>query len=103
MLRMSTLNLAKAPARGVDRMVDAGANAVLESAQASGLVEQGLVNIISIEAIRDRLAERWPRRCEDIWAYAGRCCVRHLGPTTIGRRLDETDILIVGSGDAALV
>ncbi|MGZ8363950.1 MAG: hypothetical protein ACXW3D_08530 [Caulobacteraceae bacterium] len=99
---MSRPAVSDASAARIDRMVEAGANAVLESAQASGLVEQGLVNIISIEAIRDRLGDRWPKRREDIWGYAGRTCQKHLGQTAIVRRLDETDMLVVGAGDAAM-
>lgn len=60
----------------------------------AGLMERGAVAVISVAAIRERAAERWPRKCEDVWANVNRKCAEHLSYADIHARLNDTDFVL---------
>jgi hypothetical protein len=82
------------PEPRVPRIESADARAVVERLAGTNLVERGSVTIISVEAIRDRAADRWARKRDDVCAYVERKCDEHLSFQDIRARIDETDFLI---------
>jgi len=80
--------------RGVPRIESADARAVVERLAGTNLVERGSVTVISVDAIRERAAERWARKRDDVCAYVERKCDEHLSFQDIRARIDETDFLI---------
>jgi hypothetical protein len=78
----------------VNRISAANAAAVLERVAGTDLIERGCVTIISVEAIRERTGERWPRRRDDVWAYVERKLDEHLAFQDIRHRIGETDFLV---------
>lgn len=68
--------------------------AVLERLAGSDRLERGAVFIISVEAIKERSAERWPRRRDDVWGYLGRKLNEYLSYQDIHHRISETDVLV---------
>jgi hypothetical protein len=72
--------------------VDAGA--VLERLAGSDHLERGSVFVISVEAIKERSAERWERKRDDVWGYLGRKLNEYLAYQDIHHRITETDVLV---------
>ena len=62
----------------VARFVDDDAAAFLEQLSNSLLLQAGAVNLIGMDAIRDRMGPRWERRKEDVWTYVEKCIERLL-------------------------
>jgi hypothetical protein len=83
------------PAANVSRITSADARAVLDRLAGTDLIARGSVAIVSVEAIRERTGERWPRKCDDVWGYLERKCDEHLSFEDLRRRVNETDFLIV--------
>lgn len=79
----------------------------VESTVATGLVQNlsqfgnpylhanGLVCIISLEAISRRLGDRWPRRLDIVHAYVSRLLERDIDPNGLTEWLSETSVIIV--------
>lgn len=83
----------------VRRFDAADASVILERLSGSGLVARGAVNLISVEAIRERSGARWPRRRDDVWAYVERKLDEHLSLQDLRQRVGETDFLIALTAD----
>ena len=70
------------------------ATAVLERLAGSDRLERGAVYIISVEAIRDRSGDRWPKKRDDVWGYLGRKLNEYLSYQDVHHRLNDTDVLV---------
>ncbi|HEX7943362.1 MAG TPA: hypothetical protein VF495_01780 [Phenylobacterium sp.] len=70
------------------------ASAVLERLAGSDRLERGAVYIISVEAIRDRSGDRWPKKRDDVWGYLGRKLNEYLSYQDVHHRLNDTDVLV---------
>lgn len=77
--------------RNLDSLLDQIAN--------PELLEQGLVNIICIAPVRDKLADRWERSRDNIYERIEKQLARQLGPADYQTRITETDYLLSFSGD----
>lgn len=64
------------------------------------LLEDGAVNIISIQAVREKLADRWERSCDNIYERIDKQISRQLGAADYQCRISETDYLLSFPGDA---
>lgn len=78
----------------IDRITSASGRSLLQRLAATDLVERGCVTLISVEAIRERMGDRWFRRRDDVWAYVERKLDEHLAHQDIRQRVNETDFLI---------
>ena len=54
----------------------------------------GQINLISLDAVMERLAARWPTRRDTIYDYTFRTLERHIGDEGAFLRVSETDFLI---------
>ena len=86
----------------VARFVDDDAATFLQQLSNSLLVQSGAVNLIGLDAIHDRLGQRWFRRREDVWLYVEKCIERLLADRAYFRRVSETDFVIAIAGSDAL-
>lgn len=86
----------------VRRFNAADASVVLERLADSELLARGAVNLISVEAIRERSGERWPRRRDDVWTYVERKLDEHLSPQDLRQRVGDTDFLIALTADEGM-
>ena len=75
-----------------ERMVDL--RAALERLALTGVVDRGCVTVIGLDAVRDRLGERWEARRERIWEGVNAHLARRLGPHDLHVRLDEVSLLL---------
>lgn len=78
----------------VSKITAADAASVLERLAGSDRLERGAVFVISVEAIRERSGERWPKKRDDVWGYLGRKLNEYLSYQDIHHRISETDVLI---------
>jgi hypothetical protein len=78
----------------VSKITAADAASVLERLAGSDRLERGAVYIISVEAIRERSGERWPKKRDDVWGYLGRKLNEYLSYQDIHHRISETDVLV---------
>ena len=76
------------------RISAADASVVLDRLAGSDRLERGAVFVISVEAIRERSAERWPKKRDDVWGYLGRKLNEYLSYQDVHQRLNETDVLV---------
>jgi hypothetical protein len=83
------------------RFVDADSTSFLEQLATSRLVQAGAVNLIGLDAIRDRLGSRWLRRQADVWLYVDKAIERLLSDQAYFRRVSETDFVIAVAGASA--
>lgn len=81
-----------------NRFVDADSSSFLEQLSTSRLVQDGAVNLIGLDAIRDRLGERWLRRQADVWLYVEKAIERLLSDQAYFRRVSDTDFVIAIAG-----
>jgi len=63
------------------------------------LMEEGQVNIISILAVREKLAGRWDRSCDNIYERIEKQIGRQLGASDYHCRISDTDYLLSFPGD----
>lgn len=63
-------------------------------------IASGRISLIGLDAVRERLGERWSARREQIWGVVERFSERGLGPGDLFQRVSETDWLI-GYPDAS--
>lgn len=67
----------------------------LERFQASGLLDEGRINLIGLDAIAERLGDRWEARQEQIHHHVERTLTRHLEGGGFFQRVSPTDYLVV--------
>lgn len=78
----------------VSKITAADAATVLERLAESDRLERGAVFVISVEAIRERSGDRWPKKRDDVWGYLGRKLNEYLSYQDIHQRISETDVLV---------
>lgn len=66
----------------------------LEKFQDTGVLAAGLVNLIALDAVVERLGERWQGRREAVYDMTERVLERKLGPNGYFVRVSETDFLV---------
>lgn len=67
----------------------------LERFQSSGMLEEGRINLICLDAIAERLGERWEGRQEQVYHHVDRTLTRHLEGGGFFQRVSPTDYLVV--------
>ena len=67
----------------------------LERFQASGMLEEGRINLIGLDAIAERLGDRWDGRQEQVYHHVERTLTRHLEGGGFFQRVSPTDYLVV--------
>lgn len=83
-------------------MFSTGAQAEsLASLQGSELLANGCVNLIGLDAIRDRAGDLWPRKRELVWAFVEKRLQERLAPHDLTLRIDDTTYLIAIVADYA--
>jgi hypothetical protein len=78
----------------VTKITAVEARAVLDRLTGSDRIEKGAVFVISVEAIRERSGDRWPKKRDDVWTYLHRKLNEHLSYQDIHHRISETDVLV---------
>lgn len=76
------------------RFCSAGLDAALEQFSKPELLRTGRVNVIALDAIAERLGERWPARSEHVHRQVQAVLDRQLGLQGYSLRVSETDFLI---------
>jgi hypothetical protein len=84
------------------RMISAGLEASLEHFNDATLLAQGKVNLISLDAVRERLAERWEFKKDQVYGFADRVLERGIGSAGVYLRISDTDFFIVHPDLSAL-
>lgn len=82
-----------APA-GVPRLASVGLAASLERFNDPSLLQEGKVNVVSVDAVLERLGARWPQRRDQVYDHVERTLEKHLGLRGYFARVSETDYLI---------
>jgi hypothetical protein len=59
------------------------------------LLYSGKVNLISLEAVQQRLADKWLHRKDQVFAFAERTLQRHLGIHGVYLRVSDTDFFVI--------
>ncbi|MEO6341058.1 MAG: hypothetical protein ABIO39_13535 [Caulobacteraceae bacterium] len=77
-----------------NRLTNTSGREVLNRLAEAGLVERGCVVMLSLDAIRDRLGDRWERRRDQVWDSAMAHIEKRLTPRDVSARVGETDIAI---------
>ena len=77
------------------RLVSAGAEDALERFSDPELLDEGKVNVISLEAIEARLGPRWELRRDQVYDFAARVLERGVGDSGFFVRVSPTDFFIV--------
>jgi|GEM_PF-6065971 len=77
-----------------ERLTSVTGREVLVRLSEAGLVERGCVILIGLDAIQERLGDRWERRKEQVWDAAMAHIARHLGPTDVSAQVSDTDIAL---------
>jgi hypothetical protein len=76
------------------RMVAGNLASAIQRFDDPELLESGKVNIISLEAIAQRLGARWPQKREQVYDHVGRTLEKGVGFSGYFARVSETDFLI---------
>jgi len=79
---------------GPARLDRVGFHALVEQLAKARKIEDGCVTVIGLDAIRDRLGARWPRRCTQVWEAVDRLLERRLPPHALHARIDDVSYLI---------
>jgi hypothetical protein len=77
------------------RLVSAGLEASLEQFSDPQLLADGKVNVISLEAVRERLADRWMFKRDQVYGFTDRVLERGVGDGGVYLRVSDTDFFIV--------
>jgi hypothetical protein len=77
------------------RRLEPAAAAMLERFHGSPLVANGQINLLSLDAIAERLGSKWAMRRQPVYDYIDRLLERHVGANGHFMRVSETDFLIV--------
>jgi hypothetical protein len=80
---------------GALRLVSADAEATLERFSDPQLLAAGKVNVISVEGVQQRFADRWQMRKDQVFAFAERVLARGVGASGFYLRVSDTDFFIV--------
>ncbi len=78
----------------VDRVASAEARDALTRLAGSDVLRAGGVNLIGLDAIRAKLADRWPSKKIRVWEHCERDLEKRLGPYDMVVRLDEVTFLV---------
>jgi GGDEF domain-containing protein len=78
----------------LNRIAAADVAAVLERVSGVELAAQGGINVISVEAIRDKVGGRWEKSRPGVWAYVQMRMAEHLQSGDMFHRVGDTDFLI---------
>jgi hypothetical protein len=82
-------------ARGEPARLDrVGFHALVEQLAKARKIEEGCVTVIGLDAIRERLGARWPRRSTQVWEAVDRLLERRLPPHALHARIDDVSYLI---------
>jgi hypothetical protein len=76
------------------QLTDAGLAAILDQFQASPLLSSGKVNVIGLDAISERMGDRWKVRRDLVHEHADNVLRRQLGPSSIVQRISATEIIV---------
>lgn len=68
---------------------------LLERFQSSGMLEEGRINLIGLDAIAERLGDKWEGRQEQVYHHVERTLTRHLEGGGFFQRVSPTDYLVV--------
>lgn len=68
---------------------------LLERFQASGMLEEGRINLIGLDAIAERLGDRWEGRSEQIYHHVERTLAKRIEGGGFFQRVSATDYLVV--------
>lgn len=79
----------------VERLSTHELGPTLERFQSSGMLEEGRINLICLDAIAQRLGDRWEGRQEQIYDHVERTLARHLEGGGYFQRVSQTDYLVV--------
>jgi hypothetical protein len=90
--------LALAQLSGALRLVSADAQGDVERYSDAQLLAAGKINIMSLEAVQQRLGETWQGRKDEVFAFSRRLLKRSLGGRGIFLRISDSDIFIVHPG-----
>lgn len=82
----------------VERFSNEDLGSLLERFQASGMLDEGRVNLIGLDAIASRLGDRWEGRREQIYQHVERSLGKHLESGGFFQRVSPTDYLVVQPG-----
>lgn len=81
--------------QSVERFSTRELGPVLERFRASGMLEEGRINLIGLDAIAERLGDKWDGRQEQIYHHVDRTLTRHLEGGGFFQRVSPTDYLVV--------
>lgn len=79
----------------VERFSSEDLGSLLERFQASGMLEEGRINLIGLDAIAERLGDRWEGRREQVYQHVERTLGKHLENGGFFQRVSPTDYLVV--------
>ena len=91
-----------APAESLLPIASVDVLATLDRLRGSELLTQGRVNIISLEAVAEKLGQRWPMRRELVHHHVERSLERQLAGHGYFEKLSDTDYLVVQPGVTSL-
>jgi hypothetical protein len=86
---------ATAPPAPAPRMVSVGLEASLEQFNDAELLGDGKINLISLEAVQERLGARWPFKRDQVYGFTDRVLERGVGDAGMYLRISDTDFFIV--------
>ncbi|HEX8661543.1 MAG TPA: hypothetical protein VF686_06725, partial [Brevundimonas sp.] len=81
--------------RSVERFSTHELGPTLERFRSSGMLEEGRINLIGLDAIAERLGDKWAGRQEQIYDHVERTLTRHLEGGGFFQRVSPTDYLVV--------
>lgn len=84
--------------QAVERFDGGDLTSVLERFQTSGLLQEGRVNLIGLDAIAERLADRWEGRREQVYDHVERSLGKHLEGAGFFHRVSPTEYIVVQPG-----
>lgn len=79
----------------IERFSSENLGSLLERFQASGMLDEGRINLIGLDAIAARLGDRWENRREQIYQHVDRTLGKHLESGGFFQRVSSTDYLVV--------
>jgi hypothetical protein len=77
------------------RLVSADAEAQLARFSDPQLLHSGKVNLISLEAVQNRLGDRWAQRRDQVFAFAEKVLQRSLSVNGVYLRISDTDFFVI--------
>lgn len=84
--------------RSVERFSTHELGPTLERFRSSGMLQEGRINLIGLDAIAERLGDKWEGRQEQIYHHVERTLTRHLEGGGFFQRVSPTDYLVVQPG-----